>query len=39
MEWEADLNNCEMNGPGLQETLGIVVEADITEDGLRMLAI
>ena len=38
MDREADLINCKLNGPGLQETLGIVVEAEITEEGSRMFS-
>lgn len=38
MEGEADLINCKLNGPGLQETLGIVAEVDITEEGSRMFS-
>ena len=39
MKGQAELINCELNEPGLQETLGIVVEADITGEGSKMLAI
>lgn len=39
MDGEADLINCELNVPGLQETLGMVVEVDITKEGSKMLAI
>ena len=35
MEGQAELINRELNGPGLQETLGIVVEADSTRDGSK----
>ena len=33
MAGEADLVNCELNRPGLQEIQGIVIEADIMKEG------
>ena len=36
MVGEADLVNRELNRPGLQEILGIVIEADIMKEGSTM---
>ena len=35
MERHADLINRKLNGPGLQETLGILIEADSTGEGSK----